>query len=169
MRWWPLLLGLGGVAPAAAQDTLPGLPTGSATGPMLEYYTVADVAAPALTLRSTGIAAGKSTSSFGVGAVFDPARWRAVALTADLGIAYNHPVPGAHLLVEVGATGIFGAGAVAGGYLGVGAVVRVADGLGLRVGVSRRWFPISGTPIGVTVLGIGLAVLPRTTGAAPPP
>lgn len=172
MRWWLLLVPLTAAAPVAAQDTLPGLPPGYAIGATLDYYLVDDLAVPAVSARGTGLAARRWTPAFGLGALLDQSEARFTALSVDLGTAYNQPVRGAHLLVEAGATSLFAvaegtSATYVGGYLGVGAIVRVANGLGLRLGVSRRWFMTGDGPVGVSLVSVGITALPRA--AAPPP
>ncbi len=171
MRWWLLLLSPIVAAPVAAQDTLPGLPPGYAVGATLDYYLVDDLAVPAVAVRGTGLAAGRWTPAFGLGALVDRSEGRFSALTFELGTAYNQPVRGAHLLVEGGATSLLavaeGSNATyIGAYVGVGAIVRVANGLGLRFGVSRRWFITGVGPVGVSLVSVGVTALPRA--AAPP-
>ena len=169
MRWWPLLLlPSGWAAPAAAQDTLPGLPPGYAVGATLDYYLVDGLSVPAVALRGTGIAARRWTPAFALGALLDRSEGRFAALTVDLGTAYNQPVRGAHLLVEGGATGLLAVAegteaTFVGAYVGVGAIVRVAEGLGLRFGLSRRWFVTGGGPVGVSMVSVGVTALPRAT------
>lgn len=171
MRWWLLLLPLTVTAPLAAQDTLPGLPPGYAVGATLEYYLADGLTVPAVSVRGTGLAARRWTPAFGLGALLDQSEARFAALTFDLGTAYNQPVRGAHLLVEGGATGLFAvaegtSATYVGGYLGIGAIVRVANGLGFRFGVSRRWFMTGDGPVGVSLVSVGITALPR---AAVPP
>lgn len=174
MRWWlAILMGVWG-APVAAQDTLPGLPPGNAVGGTLEYYMVNGVSLPGAALRVTGLAAGRWRPTFAVGAVFGQSGGSPGALTLELGSAYNHPVRGAHLLVEGGATGLMVAadGANAsfiGAYVGAGIIGRVSEGLGLRVGLGRRWFLTGYRPVGVTVFSVGLTALPRRAPAAASP
>lgn len=168
MRWLLCLLPLAFLPDiVSGQSTIPGLPPGFSIGGTVDQYYLEDFRATAISVRGIGLAREQWTAEIGLGAALTRGEGEAFII-ADLGTAYNMPLPGVHVLAEGGMTGIFAArgpgGGLVGAYVGLGLVARIVGPVGLRAGASRRWFLVEG-PVGINVLSVGLTLLPRA--AAP--
>ncbi len=148
---------------ALAQDSTLGLPRGFSAGATVDQYYSADLRATSVRFRGTGLDRNRWSTDLGVGALFRHNAGERPLATLELGGAYNKPIPGAQVLLRMGATSMFdlsrNGGGVVGAYAGLGMIIRLTGRLGLRAEGSRHWYLAEGFP-GIWVLGIGLTAIP---------
>jgi hypothetical protein len=118
-----------------------------------------DPALTELALRFATLRHNRLSLDAGAGVVFADG---VGALTAEAGPAFDVSLPGAILLLRAGvSTLVAGGGGVIGAYAGLGLILRLGNGVGLRLDVARHAYGIADGSVGAWRVGGGIALLPR--------
>lgn len=141
------------------------MPPGWAVGGSVQLVGLSGVSTPIMTVRATKLPERGLGADFAFSLFPEGFESGTLVFMTDLGVVSAVRLPAVTLLVRGGASGLAavssGGGGFLNGYLGAGAIVRIAPSIGLRFDVERRFVVGANPRHGLFVIGVGITSIPR--------